>query len=155
MDPGTFSFTEVKTRAEFGRAYPLLSLLLKEEDPQAYAQLTEDVSFSNFEKAAQTGFRLLTAQTEDGVIVGTIGIRPFWDPLSIGMGFEINDLILTPSLRGKGTGRNLLSHAEDIVAAAGGTWARVLTSPEESETLRWYQSQGYALSCHSLLKDIN
>lgn len=150
----SLSFRDVKTREDFHRVYPLLSLLLKDEDPEAYGRLTEDLSFSNFQMAAQTGFRLLAAQLENGTVVGTIGIRPFWDPLSVGVGYEINDFIVDPQWRGSIIAGKLFKFAEEVVRTLGGAWIRGMVSSEKQKAKRWYERRGYQSACYGLYKDL-
>ncbi len=58
----------------------------------------------------------------------------------------IENLAVRPPFQGRGLGRLLLRHAEDLAAASGLSEMRLWTNKKYTENLRLYASQGYRVA---------
>jgi ribosomal protein S18 acetylase RimI-like enzyme len=57
----------------------------------------------------------------------------------------IENVAVAPSFQGRGFGRRLLAHAEQVAASLGQSEIRLYTNKHFAENLRLYQAQGYRI----------
>ncbi len=149
------AFKEARGEAEFRKCYPLLRMLVEEEAPDAAAELSESLSYEGFQSAARTGFQLFYAVLDEDLVLGTVGLRPFCDPLCVSKGYEINDFIVAKEWRGTPLARKLFAFAEAFARSEGGRWIRGMVSLEKPRVKKWYERQGYTVPCYELYKDLD
>ena len=90
--------------------------------------------------------RVLVA-IEDGRVIGHLQLV---DTERSGV-VELKNMAVREGLQGRGTGRQLVRAAIDLVAAEGATTIRVATAGADIGNLRFYQRQGFRL--HSIERD--
>jgi aminoglycoside 6'-N-acetyltransferase I len=87
---------------------------------------------------------LIYVYEQDGNVIGyhCTGRRPLTDGV-----FDLYWIVVDPSVQSKGIGRQLLNHAEGIVAQNKGRWLLAETSSKDSYlgTRSFYMKNGYSV----------
>ena len=74
-----------------------------------------------------------------GILAGLIETIPGADHLLI------ENVAVSPAFQGRGLGRRLMAHAEDLAASEGRAEVRLYTNKKFAENLRLYETLGYRL----------
>ena len=141
---------EVLSRDDFQRCFSLFSDLLKDE---GLPPIPFDVSYANFEKAQSFGYRQLYA-TNGNIVTGVLGLRPFYDPLEVHPGFEINNFIVAPAFRSGAVALALIRHAEKLIRESGGAWIRGMVMLSKPQVKKVYARFGYEHTHDHVYKDL-
>ncbi|WP_424933483.1 GNAT family N-acetyltransferase [Amaricoccus macauensis] len=113
-------------------AAPLLRILRSTLDE---AKFTERLA-----RAEAQGYRVLAAWDGEAMI-GALGYR-ISDDLCWGRTFYIDDLVVSPKLRGGGIGRDLLAEAQRL-AADGCDHIRLCSGLSRHDAHRFYKANGF------------
>ncbi len=131
---------EVTDKELFLETLPLLNLLMTESN---YKAVTEEQGWRGFEKAVQSGYREFCSTDKENRVVAVIGLRAFYDPLETDVGFEINNLIVDPDLRGQGIGTKLFEFAAETAKKEGANWIRLMVFPTNEKAIRFYNKHEF------------
>lgn len=86
----------------------------------------------------ERGGRFDVLESEDGRIVGCVGLYPLRDGV-----VELRKMYLTPECRGKGKGRRLLDHALASARALGFRTVELETNSRLVEAVKMYERYGF------------
>lgn len=115
---------------------------------RAYVDWLEiDLSYQGFEEElaglpgnyAPPGGALLAAKTEDGRVLGCVGLRPFGSSGSC----EMKRLYVAPDGRGLGIGAALVAEILNLAQAGGYSEMLLDTLPHMSGAIRLYKAAGF------------
>jgi ribosomal protein S18 acetylase RimI-like enzyme len=142
MCPGTHSPVTVRQLRKEDRE-PIHALLLRadvfthEEIQVALELIDAGLAHSGIEE-----YILRTAVDQEGAVAGYYCLGP--TPLTSGT-YDLYWIAVDPALHGRGIGRVLLAHAEELVASRGGRLIIAETSslPVYEHTRRFYLARGY------------
>ncbi len=140
---------EVSDQDALLKTLPLLNLLMTESGLEP---VTEEQATNSFEKARQHGYRQFYAQDESGIIA-VIGLHAFYDPLEPDLGFEINNLIVTPEKRGQGIGSALFQFAIEIAEKKGGKWIRLMVGEKNEKAITFYEKNKFKKAANLMLRE--
>ncbi|MFA5629566.1 MAG: GNAT family N-acetyltransferase [Dehalococcoidales bacterium] len=137
-----------------------IRLLEKKDEPELFAILrntpeftagevviAEEVIDDSLDNPQTSGYYSLTAENEDGQIIGFVSYGPI--PLTA-YAWDIYWLDVKHEFQGCGTGASLLKAAEENILQEGGKMAFIETSgkPEYDKTRRFYTARGYSEICN-------
>ena len=92
----------------------------------------------------------------NGEAIGTVGVRPSFDPMDQDLWFEISNLIVSPDHRKSGLGSEILAAAEKYCKDKGAGMVRLGVMKDEDGLKNYYLKRQYSekakLLCKSLSK---
>ncbi|MFN2586514.1 MAG: GNAT family N-acetyltransferase [Actinomycetota bacterium] len=137
---------ELRSRAELGRAWPVMRELRDHLDEERWLELMDVMT--------PDGYRLLSLQEDDGTIVALAGIRIATN-LYYGRHVWVDELVTTGGARSRGYGRMLLGRVEDLAAAESCEVVALSSALHRADAHRFYeQHMGYDRVSYSFVKKV-
>lgn len=114
---------------------------------QALSSTLYDNLVSRYSRANAKKNALVVACDEDGVVLGTCGVTLEKQPLvTVGDVPVLANLVVDPSLRGRGVGRSLVAKVEDIVRGWGEKRLYLKVEEANEPAIRLYKRLGYRVT---------
>ena len=134
-------------RQDFERSLDLLALFFDGQKPDI-ALLKQ-----GFEQACAYNYNQFIAESGD-TLVGTVSIKPIYDPLEPGLVYEINHLIVKPEFRRMGIGSALLEKCHSYARGNQAIGVRLLSYSNDEKAQAFYSEKGYRDVCHVMIKPL-
>ena len=132
---------------EFERSLDVLALFFDGALPSV------DVLKIGYEQACAYNYNQFIAEA-GGEIVGSISIKPIYDPLEAGLVYEINHLIVKPDYRRMGIGSALLEKCHGYARHNAAIGVRLLSYNNDEKAQAFYKEKGYMDVCHVMIKPL-
>lgn len=148
-----YELEEVKTAAQFHKAFPVLIQLLWSGNPQDPLPLDEETSYTQYQESRKQDYRLFVAKTTLEVL-GVAGLRVCHDPLNLGAPYALlNNLVVEEDFRGLGIGQDMILRLEKMLKSEK-IAAVFLNSPKTNKSgKKLYAGLGYETICDVFMKE--
>jgi GNAT superfamily N-acetyltransferase len=134
---------ELRSEAEFKKAFPVIQELHGELDERRYLKLLEEM--------VPTGYRLFAVRESSGEIVAAAGVQVLTN-LYYERHLYLYDLIATEDARSAGHGGTLMDHVEKLARREGCKYVALACGREREEALRFYERRGFERPGYSMRK---
>ena len=134
---------ELRSEAEFKKAFPVIRELHGELDERGYLKLLEEM--------VPTGYRLYAALEPSGEIVAAAGVQVLTN-LYYERHLYVYDLVATEDARSAGHGGTLMDHAEELARREGCSYVALACGREREGALRFYERRGFERPSYAMRK---
>jgi GNAT superfamily N-acetyltransferase len=134
---------ELRSEAEFKRAFPVIRELHGELDERRYLKLLEEM--------VSTGYRLYAALEPSGEIVAAAGVQVLTS-LYYERHLYVYDLVATEDARSAGHGGTLMDHVEELARREGCSYVALACGREREGALRFYERRGFERPSYAMRK---
>jgi GNAT superfamily N-acetyltransferase len=134
---------ELRSEAEFKRAFPVIRELHGELDERRYLELLEEM--------VPTGYRLYAALEPSGEIVAAAGVQVLTN-LYYECHLYVYDLVATEDARSAGHGGTLMDHVEELARREGCSYVALACGREREGALRFYERRGFERPSYAMRK---
>ena len=149
-----FELYDVASEEEFHDVFPLLKQLAELETPETAAELTEQKSWAQYQKARDQNYVLYMARNTNEVL-GAVGLRVCDDPINNGKPYGIiNNLIVEEDYRGLGIGTDILQRVELVAAKYKCDMCLISSLKNNKKAKDLYESNGYNYVANVMVKEI-
>jgi ribosomal protein S18 acetylase RimI-like enzyme len=137
----------INSMADFERSLDLLSLFFDGQIPDP------DILRQGYQQACAYGYNQFIAETGEA-LVGSISIKPVYDPLEAGLVYEINHLIVARDYRRMGIGSALLEKCHSYARSNRAIGVRLLSYKHDEKAQAFYREKGYTGVCNLMIKPL-
>jgi GNAT superfamily N-acetyltransferase len=134
---------ELRSEAEFKRAFPVIRELHGELDERRYLELLEEM--------VPTGYRIYAALEPSGEIVAAAGVQVLTN-LYYERHLYVYDLVATEDARSAGHGGTLMDHVEELARREGCSYVALACGREREGALRFYERRGFERPSYAMRK---
>jgi predicted N-acetyltransferase YhbS len=119
------------------------------DDPEKF---DSDAVKARMKESAYEYFQLIARN--NGKAIGTVGVRPSFDPMDEVLWFEISNLIVEPKCQNQGYGGQILQATEEFCRAKGAGMVRLGVMVGEARLTKYYEQRGYSVKAKILCKTV-
>ena len=143
---------------DFERSMDVLALFFEDSLPplERLKQWFETACHYGYNQFIAEAGREEAGREEAGrEVVGSISIKPVYDPLEAGLVYEINHLIVKPDYRRMGIGSALMEKCHSYARHHAAIGVRLLSYNNDEKAQAFYSEKGYIDVCHVMIKPLH